>query len=107
MRLMEGKESIIDFFGDYYEAIKYFQLCLNSNLNNYQSLFGIAISLQMKDKLIESINYFKKFFELYSNQIFTNAGEAVIIDIGYKKTSIFEFLIFLFMSTLKKRLKLK
>lgn len=79
------------FFENYDEAIKYFELCLNINPENYQSLFGMAISLQMKEKEIESINYFKRFFKLYSNKIFTNGEETVIINIGYKKTNIFTF----------------
>ncbi|WP_394884285.1 tetratricopeptide repeat protein [Clostridium butyricum] len=79
------------FFGDYDEAINYFKLCLIADPENYQALLGISISLQMKDKVIESIEYFKRLFKLYAGSIFAKGKETVVIDLAYRKTNIIKF----------------
>ena len=53
----------------YNEAIKYFIIVLNNNLNNYKSYYNLAVAYHKSNNINKAIYYYEKTLELNSNNI--------------------------------------
>ncbi|MEX0084011.1 hypothetical protein AB2T90_16415, partial [Clostridium butyricum] len=79
------------FLDDLDYAADNFKLCLDKDPQNYSSIIGMCIISAVKNELIDGTRYFKELFKLYSDNFFkTDKDKSLIVDIGYKRTTVIE-----------------
>ncbi|WP_420540461.1 tetratricopeptide repeat protein (plasmid) [Paenibacillus polymyxa] len=91
-KALSHKGELYRFFGLYDDAIDYFEQCLTYDCENWQALYGLALSFAEKGFLSEAAIFFKQLFEYYPYKFFKNGvassigQKALFVDIGWKRT---------------------